>query len=117
MQRTSIFRILTVVLILGCITAISSCKKTDDKSAEPNKPAVANDIQPVEDGGKSQPGETNKVEPQPAGDMVPLKLELPKPMFVGTPPSMKGVANLQKARQGARPAFYVPKGTAKVSLG
>ena len=49
-----------------------------------------------------------------AGEKVPLALELPKPMFVGTPIPAK-IPNLEKPLGRARPDFYVPKGT--VSIG
>jgi len=50
-----------------------------------------------------------------AEDLVPLKTELPKPMFVGTPVPIK-VANLEPARKGKRPDFMVPAGTTNVAL-
>lgn len=49
-------------------------------------------------------------------DKVPLKLELPRPLFVGTPRPLK-LANLEKARTGRRPDFLVPAGTTLVSKG
>ena len=49
-----------------------------------------------------------------AQDMVPLKTELPKPLFVGTPVPMK-VPNLEPARQGKRPDFMVPAGTTNLA--
>lgn len=50
-----------------------------------------------------------------AADLVPLVTELPKPVIVGTPVPMK-VANLEPARQGARPAFLVPAGAKNLAL-
>jgi hypothetical protein len=50
-----------------------------------------------------------------AQGMIPLKLELPKPMFVGTPKTLKS-ANLEPARKGKpRPPVMVPKGVESVS--
>ena len=46
-------------------------------------------------------------------EMVPLTLDLPAPMFVGTPENLSGVENLEV--EVARPTFYVPKGTKIVS--
>ena len=46
---------------------------------------------------------------------VKLKIDLPKPLFVGTPKSIR-VPNLEKKKKGPRPAFYVPKGTKNVAL-
>jgi len=49
-----------------------------------------------------------------AEDMVALKTELPKPLFVGTPVPMK-VPNLEPPRQGKRPDFMVPAGTVNLA--
>lgn len=48
--------------------------------------------------------------------LVPLELELPKPMFEGTPKGIR-VANLRKPDDGVRPPFLVPLGTSNVSSG
>jgi hypothetical protein len=50
-----------------------------------------------------------------AEDMVPLKLDFPKPLFVGTPRPIK-VSNLEPAQVGPPPPFMVPAGTALLSL-
>ena len=47
--------------------------------------------------------------------LVPLKLELPSPLFVGTPVPIK-LPNLEPARQGERPEFLVPEGTVNLAL-
>ena len=52
---------------------------------------------------------------QPAPGQEALKLTLPKPMFVGTPTNLKS-ANLEAVTGKPRPPFYVPKGTALLSL-
>jgi len=49
-------------------------------------------------------------------NLVPIKLELPKPMFIGTPQNLK-VKNLQKPLGKPRPAFLAPAGTENVALG
>jgi hypothetical protein len=51
-----------------------------------------------------------------AQDKVPLKTELPKPLFVGTPVPVK-LSNLEPPRQGKRPDFLVPAGTTNLALG
>jgi hypothetical protein len=51
-----------------------------------------------------------------AADMVPLKTELPKPLFVGTPVPIK-VPNLEPPQKGKRPDFMVPAGTTNIALG
>jgi hypothetical protein len=45
-----------------------------------------------------------------AQDMVPIPLELPKPLFVGTPVPIK-VPNLEKPSGAKRPPFLAPAGT------
>jgi hypothetical protein len=51
-----------------------------------------------------------------AADEVPLKLELPRPLFVGTPRPLS-LPNLEKPRAGRRPDFMVPAGTENLSKG
>ena len=52
-----------------------------------------------------------------AGDtnLKPIPLELPKPMFVGTPQNLN-VPNLEKPLGKARPPFLAPAGTENVAL-
>ena len=47
---------------------------------------------------------------------VVLKLQLPKPMFIGTPKNIR-TANLEKITGKKRRPFYVPMGTTKISPG
>ncbi len=51
-----------------------------------------------------------------AEDKVPLKIDLPKPLFVGTPVPIK-VPNLEPALKGKRPDFMVPPGTVNLAAG
>ena len=52
----------------------------------------------------------------PAQDtMVPIDIQLPKPMFVGTPQNMQ-VKNLEKPLGKPRPPFLAPEGTKNVAL-
>jgi hypothetical protein len=48
-------------------------------------------------------------------EKVELKLELPKPMFVGTPRNIRS-ANLERITGKKRGPFFVPKGTELLSL-
>ena len=50
-----------------------------------------------------------------AGDLVPLKTELPKPLFVGTPVPIN-VPKLEPPIKGKRPDFMVPAGTTNLAL-
>ncbi len=49
-------------------------------------------------------------------EKVVLKLELPKPMFIGTPRNIRS-SNLEKVPGKKRGDFYVPEGTELLSLG
>ena len=49
-----------------------------------------------------------------AQDKVPLKTELPKPLFVGTPVPIN-VPNLEPKLSGKRPDFMVPAGTVNLA--
>lgn len=50
-----------------------------------------------------------------ADEKVPLKLELPRPLFVGTPRPIQ-LPNLEPLSTARRPDFMVPPGTALLSL-
>lgn len=51
-----------------------------------------------------------------AEDKVPLKLDLPKPLFAGTPRPVQ-LPNLEPVTIGKRPDFLVPAGTVLLSKG
>ena len=59
--------------------------------------------------------EVSKASADNAG-LVPIEIELPKPMFVGTPQDAK-VPNLEKPLGKERPPFLAPPGTKNVALG
>lgn len=52
----------------------------------------------------------------PAAGMVPLKLKLPKPLFVGTPKNIK-VDNLEPATGKERPDMMIPAGCENLAAG
>ena len=52
----------------------------------------------------------------PAAGMVPLKLKLPKPLFVGTPKNIK-VENLEPATGKERPDMMIPAGCENLAAG
>lgn len=49
-----------------------------------------------------------------AADKAPIPLELPKPLFVGTPVPIQ-IPNLEKPRGTARPPFLAPAGTVNLA--
>lgn len=66
--------------------------------------------------GFSLSAQAQDEEKAPPG-MAPLPLELPKPMFVGTPQNITGVEKLEPPRGEARPPFYAPVGTKNLAAG
>lgn len=49
--------------------------------------------------------------------LEPIPLVLPRPVFVGTPENIEGIANLEKPLGRARDPFLAPAGTTVVSAG
>ncbi|MBN2312709.1 MAG: hypothetical protein JXM79_02195 [Sedimentisphaerales bacterium] len=126
------------VLCVLCLCIVSSCKKATDEP-EPKKESE----QPVVSAAKTEepaptaaqpapetpakeeekPAEAPKEEPKEAetpssntAGYVPINIELPKPMFVGTPQDTK-VDNLEKPLGKPRPPFLAPEGTKNVASG
>src|SRR5438309_8608562 len=51
-----------------------------------------------------------------AQDKVPLKTQLPRPLFVGTPVPLN-VPNLEPPMKGKRPDFMIPAGSVNLAKG
>ncbi len=79
-----------VLIVMGLLFAVS-CKQSEEEETPP------------------------EVQKQPSPELVPLPLELPKPMFVGTPQDTK-VPNLEKPLGKPRPPFYAPAGVKNVAF-
>ena len=66
---------------------------------------------------KSDKGDTEKTDPNtPKPGMAPLQIELPTPLFIGTPQNVQ-VPYLKKPTGKPRPLFYAPVGTKNIALG
>lgn len=63
----------------------------------------------------AQASDSKKQETSSKSDLVPLELELPKFVLIGTEKDIKS-NNLEKKRKGKRPPFMVPKGTVNLAL-
>ena len=140
----SIVKVFVCALCVLSLCLVTSCKKasepeeTSQKSTEqtsvsaakPETPAPA-PVQPAPE--KTEvPEEEEKPAPEPPKEdepkeaetpvakapegYVPIKIELPKPMFVGTPQDTK-VENLEKPLGKPRPPFLAPEGTKNVASG
>ena len=68
----------------------------------------------------STPGDAPVAIPTPGASgrsrLVPLEIELPRPLFIGTPQDNR-VPRLAKPRPGPRPPFLAPPGTTNVARG
>lgn len=127
------------VLCVLCLCIISSCKKATDEpepkkdaeqpvvsAAKAEKPAPTTTQPAPETPAKEEekpapeaPKEEPKEEEAPSADTagyVPINIELPKPMFVGTPQDTK-VENLEKPLGKPRAPFLAPAGTKNVASG
>ena len=81
---------LALMMVCGFVLTIASCKKSPSQAPQP--PSV-----------------------QPAGDLEPITIVLPKPVFIGTPEKVVGITNLEKPLGKPRDPFYAPKGTTNVA--
>ena len=53
---------------------------------------------------------------KPDPNLMPLKLELPRPTFIGTPKNIPADFKGERPTGKPRPTFYVPKGTTNLAL-
>jgi hypothetical protein len=99
-------------------TTTAAQQKEVQKETQPAVQPVAPAPQPPKETPKPPVPAPTASAPQPAGGakMVPINIELPKPMFVGTPQDTK-VDNLEKPLGKPRPPFLAPEGTVNVSKG
>jgi len=137
MARIVLLAVLAVALCLG-----ASCKKSTDETPPPaaqgpKAPAQTENVQqpqspaevaPVAPAPAAQEETAKPAEPAPAvaqpqpapaappSGLAPVDIELPKPMFVGTPQDLK-VDNLEKPLGKPRPPFLAPEGTTNVAKG
>jgi len=136
-------RILVCLCLAVVLCAIPACKKSDEQisterpatpAPEPSVPQAAPEksVEPgvakVEQPGVPQaapeksvkPGTSKVEEPPKAGGnqsaLVPIPIELPKPLFIGTPQNIV-LKNLEKPLGKPRPPFLAPVGTKNVALG
>jgi len=99
----SIVKVCVPVLLAMFLCFIPSCKKSSPESGGESS------------GKPSARADTTVKESAPPAKMVSIDIELPKPMFVGTPQDTR-VANLEKPLGKPRPPFLAPAGTTNVAL-
>ncbi len=94
---SSIMKICILVLFVFSLCLVPACKKSAPPEAPPESPGTPS-------GASDTPAE-----------LVPIEIELPKPMFVGTPQDTR-VPNLEKPLGKLRPPFLAPVGTKNVAF-
>ncbi len=118
----SVVKIALCMLFVLSLCLLPSCKKSEEpeptnaehpEGAEhPEHPAAATTPPPA---AAAEAKESTPPAVAAAG-LVPFEMELPKPMFVGTPQDTR-VPNLEKPLGKPRPPFLAPPGTKNVALG
>ena len=119
-MKTPNIRILP--LLLACLFLQASCQRPAQQQQKPEQAQAAQTAAPEIE--RAQAGSEQMPERAPAaapaqtsgGQLVPLEIKLPKPMFVGTPTNI-AVPNLEKPLGRPRQPFLVPAGTRNVALG
>jgi len=107
-----------VLIVMGLLFAVS-CRQSEEE-APPEGPEQKTAKEPEKSASEPTVKEPKKVEEPVSEDsntpkLVPIPIELPKPMFVGTPQDTK-VANLEKPLGKPRAPFYAPAGTKNVAF-
>jgi len=125
-------RIVLLTALAVALCAGASCKKsqtppvskqpapaTTQKAAQPAVPPAAASEQTREapkpaEPAPAPPAAAPTAQASGGAKLVPINIELPKPMFVGTPQDTK-VDNLEKPLGKPRPPFLAPEGTVNLS--
>jgi len=113
----SMVKVCCLALLTASLLVVPSCKQAPEEPP-PERAGTPSPNQPV----KTTPGtgQTSGTPKEPgAADagkvkLLPIDIELPKPMFVGTPQDTR-VPNLEKPTGKPRPPFYAPEGTKNVA--
>ena len=101
-ENVPLIRMWVAVLLLPAMF-VSACRKSSPQNTKPADTEVA-----------GAPADKATVPAQP--QLVPVPIELPRPMFVGTPQNIRGVTRLAKPLGKPRPPFLAPPGTENVAL-
>ena len=123
----SFFAVNIIALILlplvGCKKSTPPVEPTPEapKAAVEEPKAPQTPAEPVKaevEAAKTEVVEAAKTAVEAAADatLVPIPLELPKPMFVGTPENLSGVDNLEKPAGKSRAPFLAPAGVTNLAL-
>ena len=115
MKNAVIILSLVLIVLGGCGKEIPVQSNEGAESTEPVA-AVLEAVDSAEEVAEALSAEVEEVTEAAVGELMELKLELPKPMFVGTPENLSGISNLEPAGK-ERAAFLVPAGVGLLSGG
>jgi len=107
------------MLLSVSLCFVSSCKKSTPEKPPSKPPAQQSTAEPRTQNAErpqTQEKATPSKETVGSGELVPIDIKLPKPMFVGTPQDTR-VPNLEKPLGKPRPPFLAPVGTKNVAFG
>ena len=110
---------LLMALFVAAMVVVAGCGKKEEP-VKKGEPTTQTPAEPVKEEAKAPevkvPEVAAKVEEaaKAAGDLVAIPLELPKPMFQGTPQNIQ-VEKLEQPTGKARPAFLAPAGVELIS--
>ncbi|MHC4118010.1 MAG: hypothetical protein ACYSWO_10930 [Planctomycetota bacterium] len=114
-ELASVVKVALCVLIVLSLGLLPSCAEKEDTPDETAAPVKKEAVKAAPAETPQAPEAAKPAAPAAAG-LVPFEMELPKPMFVGTPQDTK-VPNLEKPLGHARPPFLAPPGTTNVAKG
>ena len=111
-------KLVTFSLVLLVAVVINGCKK---EPADTPQPPPTDTTEPVAQKPEATLSQSEKagvttVVKKASGNMAAIPLELPKPMFVGTPENLSGIKNLEPDTKKPRPAFLAPEGAKNLAL-
>lgn len=124
-------RAVLLTALAATLVVFASCRQTEEPvptpppepttgAAQPVEATPAAVVEPAEEEeapepvAEAAPAAEKEAAPVPAG-FAPLPLELPRPMFVGTPQDTT-VEHLEKPLGRPRPPFMAPSGTTNLAL-
>jgi hypothetical protein len=114
MMKKEVVKVALCMLFVLSLCILPSCKpKEEGGNDQVKQPADQTTPDETKAATGTAPEATSTAN---AGGLVEIDLELPKPMFVGTPQDTK-VPNLEKPLGHARPPFLAPPGTKNLALG
>ncbi|HUT24520.1 MAG TPA: discoidin domain-containing protein [Sumerlaeia bacterium] len=110
-------------LALAAYASAASAQTTQPKpaaaaaqAAQPKPPVAAAQTTESKPPAAAEEETTETQTESSRGDLVPLEVKLPKPLFVGTPKSLKS-DNLEPPRKRPFKPLMVPKGTVNLARG